>query len=427
MAVRATTGAAALLALLLPLLLLVTPSNAAVPATPVADGGAAVALAPRLAQVDGLTGVAIRQVGGVLILEGEVVSEADRALAETIARGADGVRDVVNQIEVTSDVRTRIAASTRDSLRTLERFAGRLPLFAVAMLVVAAAWWLSRWLARSRWLLRPVDENPFVADLLRHAIRIGGVLVGLVLALQLLDAVALAGALIGSAGIIGIAIGFAFKDTVENYIASILLSLRKPFDANDHVVIDGHEGVVVGLNSRATVLMTPAGNHLRLPNSLVFKAVTLNYSRNPQRRFEFTMELAPDSSATTVLEQGLAELKSVPGVLAQPAPAAALQRAGRDGMDVVFLGWVDQRASNFGWVRSEAIRRVRGRLRRHGVPFHGPTLMLRRSASTDGEPDASALAGPVPPSDTAALAPAVEASRAEMGSNDLLPAQGPSE
>jgi small conductance mechanosensitive channel len=388
--------------------------------------GAEVELAPRLAQVEGLADVRIRQVGGVLILEGEVVSEAERELAETIARGADGIRDVVNHIEVSTDLGARIAASTRDSLRTLERFAGRLPLLLVALLLVAVAWWLSRLLARQRWLLRPVHGNPFVADLLRHAIQIGGVLLGLILALQLLDAVALAGALLGSAGIIGIAIGFAFKDTVENYIASILLSLRKPFDANDHVVIDGNEGVVVGLNSRATVLMTPDGNHLRLPNSLVFKAVTLNYSRNPNRRFEFTVELAPDTSATTVLEQGLAALKAVPGVLDTPAAAVVLQRANRTLMDVQFLGWADQRQSNFGWVRSEAIRRVRSELRSHGVQFGSPSQRQRQPAAA-ADDDARALRDPAPQSDTAALASAVEASRADMGSSDLLPARGPSE
>jgi len=43
----------------------------------------------------------------------------------------------------------------------------------------------------------------------------------------------------------------------------------------------------VALNSRATILMTLDGNHLRLPNALVFRSVTLNYTRNPSRRFQF--------------------------------------------------------------------------------------------------------------------------------------------
>src|SRR3546814_11904518 len=84
-----------------------------------------------------------------------------------------------------------------------------------------------------------------------------------------------------------ISIGFAIRDTVDNYVASLMLSLRQPFRANDHVVIEGHEGRVVRLTSRATILMTLEGNHLRIPNSTVFKAVILNYPRNPERRFDF--------------------------------------------------------------------------------------------------------------------------------------------
>src|SRR3546814_8338036 len=68
-----------------------------------------------------------------------------------------------------------------------------------------------------------------------------------------------------------------------------MLSLRQPFRANDHVVIEGHEGRVVRLTSRATILMTLEGNHLRIPNSTVFKAVILNYTRNPERRFDFEL------------------------------------------------------------------------------------------------------------------------------------------
>jgi small conductance mechanosensitive channel len=413
-----------LLALLLP----VATALAAPPVALVAEQpSAAGALEQRMSGIEGLAGVEVRQYGGVLILQGEVLSDADRELAEKIARGAEGVREVVNNIELSTRLRDRVAASTRDSLRKLERFAGAAPLLLVALLLVWLSWWGSRWLAARRWLARPLAGNRFVGDLVRHAVQIGGLLLGLILALQLLDAVALAGALLGSAGIIGIALGFAFKDTVENYIASILLSLRQPFQANDHVVIDGNEGIVVGLNSRATVLMTPAGNHLRLPNALVFKAVTLNYTRNPNRRFDFAIELAPETSVTLVLEQGLDELRAVPGVLADPRPGVSLQRVSRNALEFGFSGWVDQRAANFGGVRGEALRRVRARLRRAGVAFDGPVLTLQRagSAAAVEEPRSSPL--PSAASETEALMPAVRATRAEMGSSDLLEPGGRTE
>ena len=107
----------------------------------------------------------------------------------------------------------------------------------------------------------------------------------------MLGAGALLGAVLGGAGVVGLALGFAMKDTIENYVSSLMLSLRQPFRANDKVKIDDYEGRVVRLTTRATILMTDDGNHLRLPNSKVFKAVIVNYTRNPQRRFEFILQI----------------------------------------------------------------------------------------------------------------------------------------
>jgi small conductance mechanosensitive channel len=412
--------------------------------TALAAAPAAVPLLEQLHAVDGLERVAVRQQGGVVILEGEVLAEADRELAESIARSGEGVREVVNRVEISTRLGERIASSGRDSLRKFERFVGGAPLLLVAIAIALAFWWLTRWFTSRRWLDRVLPDNRFVADLVRHALRIIGTVLGAVIALRLLDAVALVGALLGSAGVIGIALGFAFRDLAENYIASILLSLRQPFCPNDHVVIDGNEGVVVGLNSRATILMTPAGNHLRLPNALVFKAVTLNYTRNPNRRFDFNLVLGAETSATTVLTEGLAELRAVEGVLAMPEPAVTLQRAARDAVEFQFTGWVDQRRTNFGWVRSEAIRRVRSRLRDNGVLFStapppapaAPAKPATKPAT--GAERAPRAAEPIAPpemvaesrqplaagheSETDALLPAVQATRDEMGSGDLLKA-----
>src|SRR5690606_23177807 len=102
--------------------------------------------------------------------------------------------------------------------------------------------------------------NVFLAELAAGAIRFVFVVTGLVVALDLLGAGALLGAVLGGAGVIGIALGFAMRDTIENYVASLMLSLRQPFRANDHVRIEQMEGRVVRLTSRATVLMTLDGN-----------------------------------------------------------------------------------------------------------------------------------------------------------------------
>src|SRR3546814_14346821 len=101
------------------------------------------------------------------------------------------------------------------------------------------------------------------------------------------------GAGLGSAGVSGLGLGFAFKDIAENYIAGVLLSVRKPFSPGELIAIEDYQGKVVALTSSTTILMTLDGNQLQLPNALVFKSVLLHYSQNPRRRFAFTVATHP--------------------------------------------------------------------------------------------------------------------------------------
>src|SRR5690606_20328217 len=103
--------------------------------------------------------------------------------------------------------------------------------------------------------------------------------------------------------------------------AGILLSLRRSFAPDDHLVVDKYEGKVIALTSRATLLMTLDGNQLSLPNSLVFKSVVLNYSANARRRFDFVLPIDPAQSIRDAREIGLAAIARVEGVLADPAPS----------------------------------------------------------------------------------------------------------
>jgi small-conductance mechanosensitive channel len=126
-----------------------------------------------------------------------------------------------------------------------------LPVLGIAVVVVVLSWIVARLVTRGEALFRFVD-NQLARDLARQVVRKAIVIAGLIIALEILDATALIGAVLGAAGVLGIAVGFAFRDLVENYIAGILLSLRQPFARDDAVVINEHAGKVVRLTPRAT-------------------------------------------------------------------------------------------------------------------------------------------------------------------------------
>jgi len=240
-----------------------------------------------------------------------------------------------------------------------------------------------------------------------------------------LDAMTLATALLGSAGVVGIALGFAFRDLLENYIAGELLSLRRPFAPDDVVSIDGHQGVVVGMNSRATVLMTYDGNQLSLPNAVVFKSVMINFTSNGRRRFEFALALDPATDIALVLREGVQVLRATPDVLAEPAPSVQVAEVTREEVRLQFHAWVDQRSGNFGGARSEALRAVRARLLQLGVDFTPPVLRLvAQDATALGgakTPPHEAARRETPPRDAArGKPPALPASAPEQGEGPAL-------
>lgn len=265
------------------------------------------------------------------------------------------------------DVRGRFDAVFDEAQVRILRLLANLPLLIAAALIVVVAVWGGGFVSRRLHWLRLRTRNPYLDGLIRRAVQAVIVVIGVLVALDLLNATALVGAMLGSAGVLGLALGFAFKDIAENYIAGVLLSLRRPFEPGDSVRIDSYEGKVAALSARAMVLVTAEGNELRLPNALVFKAVILNFSSNPRRRFEFTIEIDASQSIRAAQTEGLAQIAGIEDVLDDPAPSWAVVDYTSAGVMLRFFGWVDQRKSDLGKTRSEAIRLVKAGFWRAGI------------------------------------------------------------
>ena len=320
---------------------------------------------------------------GVATLTGQVPATPHRSQAGKIAADARGVDRVENRIALDPDLEVRFAAAFGEVRNKLVRLVANLPLLIVALLLVVAAVWLGGLLGRHLPIVKRISRhNPYMDGLLRNIVQGLVVLGGVLLALDLLGATSLVGAVLGSAGVVGLVLGFAFKDIAENYIAGVLLSIRRPFNPGDLVRIDAHEGRVVALTSRATQLMTLEGNHLLLPNSLVFKSVLLNYTRNPRRRFDFTTNVAANRSWHDAMDLGIETLRGIDGVLADPAPSALIQELSNDAATLRFMGWINQHENDLAKTRSEAMRLVRRTLRSAGLT--PPDGVQRVVLSRDG-------------------------------------------
>ncbi|WP_197675038.1 mechanosensitive ion channel domain-containing protein [Halopseudomonas salegens] len=324
-----------------------------------------------------LAGVEVEVREGVVLLSGSVSNNVQAERALSLASQFPGVVTVDDGIERRLDVQGNLSPMLAKIQSDLNQWLRALPLVGLALLIFIVVVYLGYSLARWSRLWLRLTPNPFVAELAAQAVRIVAILVGLVVTLNLLGATALMATILGGAGVVGLAIGFAVRDTMENYISSIMLSLRQPFRANDHVVINEFEGKVVRLTSRATVLMTLDGNQLRIPNAMVFKGVILNYTRNPQRRFKFELGVASADNAVRAMSVGVDAMQSLPFVLKEPRARAIIASVGDSNTVLNFTGWINQHETDFGGARSLAIQTVTNTLDEQGFSMPEPIYRLR--------------------------------------------------
>ncbi len=330
-----------------------------------------------LSDIEGLENPDASVNGTVVTISGiaddtQVIEDAQNAVI-----AATGAERVENQIELSLDLQDRTRGAANRVSQRLEAWIAYLPVIPVAIVMFLVFVFIAWLVGKLRWPFQRLTRNPFLQDIIRKLAQSAIVLTGALLALEILDAMALVGGVLGAAGVAGIAIGFAFKDLIENYIASVLLSLRQPFRPQDHVMIDGHEGLVTAMNTRTTVLTTFDGNIVRIPNAVVFKTTLINYTSDTRRRFSISVGVGYDVNLPHAIEVGVQTLVDTQGVLAEPNPFAIVTTLGDSSITMQLFGWVDQSQADFGMVRSNAMQNVKAQFDTFNIDMPEPIYKIR--------------------------------------------------
>lgn len=218
---------------------------------------------------------------------------------------------------------------------------------------------------------------------------------GLIWLLGLLVALVIAvpgftpGQLVNVLGLSSVAIGFAFRDILQNFLAGILLLLSHPFRVGDQIVSGEYEGTVEEIQTRATFLRTYDGRRVVIPNASLFTSpVTVNTAL-PVRRLEHDVGIGYGDDLARAKQVMLQALRRVPEALDEPPPEALVMRLGPSTVEIRLRWWV-RPPHQFDALHSQdaVLHAVRDALREAGIDVPFPThqvLFHDQTEEADGD------------------------------------------
>jgi len=166
-------------------------------------------------EIEALDSLVVEVSEGVVTVNGSVSSEAQAQTALLLAKRIEGVVTVEDNIERTLDIEGNLTPKIEEYMGQLAKWFRATPLLLFSVVVAVVISLAGHILAKWSGLWRRIAPNPFLGELLAHAVRVVFIVFGVVTALNLIGANAMIGTVLGGAGVLGLAIGFAIRDTME--------------------------------------------------------------------------------------------------------------------------------------------------------------------------------------------------------------------
>jgi small-conductance mechanosensitive channel len=212
---------------------------------------------------------------------------------------------------------------------------------------------------------------------------VGRLAQGVVLFIGLLVALSVAlptfqpGDVVQVLGISSVAIGFAFRDILQNFLAGILLLVTQPFRIGDQIAAGAHEGTVEDIQTRATLIRTYDGRRVVIPNAVLFTGTVVINTAFDRRRLEYDVVVGYGDDVNRAKAVLLTTLREIPGVLSEPAPDVLLLDFASAGVSLRVRWWIaPPRRDDALDGRDRVLTAIRLALAREGIDLPFPTQQI---------------------------------------------------
>jgi len=251
-----------------------------------------------------------------------------------------------------------------------------LPNIGVAIVVIAITFTIAHFISktikgrankRDRESLGEVSSS-----LIKWAIIIGG----LILAITIVVPSIKPADIFASLGVSSVAIGFAFKDILQNMLAGILILIRQPFEVGDQIISGSHEGTVERIETRATFLKTYDGRSVVIPNSDIYTdKVTVNTAFK-QRRSQYDIGIGCNDDWDEAKALILEATKSCEGVSSEPAPEVIPIALADFSNNIRLRWWTESDQSSVIHTFGRVLEAVYKKLDSNGIDMPYPTNVM---------------------------------------------------
>lgn len=295
--------------------------------------------------------------GSVVNLNGFATEQVSKERILQTIGALPGVTQVVDNIHLQPIQPLSLAPLQHDAEQFWDKALLYLPQLTLGLSIFLLLFWLAHPLARL--LISPltwVTKSELIRLVMQRSISVLIILLGLYIFLRLAGLTQFAVAIISSTGVIGLILGFAFKDIAENFISSLLLSVQRPFKLGDVISVEGNLGVVRKVTARATTLVDYDGNHIQIPNSTIYKNVIKNLTANPRMRGHFVIGIGYDASIRKAQDIAMEIITEHHGVLTDPEPQVLIKNLGSSTINLQVYFWVNAETHSVPKVASILMR-----------------------------------------------------------------------
>lgn len=190
--------------------------------------------------------------------------------------------------------------------------------------------------------------------------------------------------LLGAAGIVGVALGFASQTSVSNIISGLFLIAEQPFKVDDIIMVNNTTGIVISIDVLSAKLRTFDNQYVRIPNETLIKTEVRNLTRFPIRRFNAKVSIAYKENIANVREVLLDVANKNEFALSEPEPIILFDAFGASSVDLLFLVWAP--VDDFLKLKNTLQEEIKKRFDEEGIEIPFPHVSLYSGSATKAIP-----------------------------------------